>query len=76
MFDKLFGWGKKKEGPSRHNGTSSAGPDIPFGRYSDNNKPAAKVNRWTEADKLFKEKNIPTALMHFLNTCGMIRHKM
>jgi hypothetical protein len=49
MFDKLFGWGKKKEEPQR-------GPDIPFGRYSDNNKPVAKVNRWTDADKLFKEK--------------------
>jgi hypothetical protein len=49
MFDKLFGRNKKKEAP---------GPDpgIPFGRYSDNNKPVAKVNRWSEADSLFKEK--------------------
>ncbi len=49
MFEKLFGRGKKKEEPP-------AGPDIPFGRYSDNNKPLAKVNRWTDADTLFKEK--------------------
>ncbi len=49
MFDKLFGRGKKKEEPQ-------AGPEIPFGRYSDNNKPAAKVSRWTDADSLFKEK--------------------
>src|SRR6185369_1917022 len=49
MFDKLFGRGKKKEGPSPD-------PGIPFGRYSDNNKPAAKVTRWTDADNLFKEK--------------------
>ncbi|NOT50417.1 MAG: hypothetical protein HOP10_03965 [Chitinophagaceae bacterium] len=49
MFDKLFGRGKKKE-------ESKSGPDIFFGRYSDNNKPLAKVNRWTEADNLFKEK--------------------
>jgi hypothetical protein len=47
MLDKLFGWGKKKEVPE---------PAIFFGRYSDNNKPVAKVNRWTEADSLFKEK--------------------
>jgi hypothetical protein len=49
MLEKLFGWGKKKEVPP-------AGPDIPFGRYSDNNKPVVKVTRWTDADNLFKEK--------------------
>src|SRR5258708_20789565 len=46
MLDKLFGRGKKKE----------QDPQISFGRYSDNNKPVAKVNRWTDADNLFKEK--------------------
>ena len=49
MFDKIFGWGKKKEGEQDD-------PGIYFGRYSDNNKPVAKVNRWTDADNLFKEK--------------------
>ena len=49
MFDKLFGRGKKKV-------ESRAAPDIVFGRYSDNNKPVAKANRWTDADNLFKEK--------------------
>ena len=49
MFDKLFGRGKKKEEAPHE-------PEIPFGRYSDNNKPAAKVSRWTDADSLFKEK--------------------
>ena len=49
MFDKLFGRNKKKE-------ESPPVPDIPFGRYSDNNKPMVRVNRWTDADKLFKEK--------------------
>ncbi len=49
MFDKLFGRGKKKV-------ESQAAPDIVFGRYSDNNKPVSKVNRWTDADNLFKEK--------------------
>ena len=49
MLDKLFGWGKKRK-------EATAGPDIPFGRYSDNNKPLAKVARWTDADNLYKEK--------------------
>lgn len=56
MFDKLFGWGKKKGGPE---------PDILFGRYSDNNKPVAKINRWTDADKLFKEKKYPESFDAF-----------
>lgn len=46
VFNKLFGWGKKKE----------EDPDIPFGRYSDNNKSLVKVGRWTHADNLFREK--------------------
>ncbi len=58
MLDKLFGWGKKKEEPQ-------AQPDIPFGRYSDNNKPMAKVARWTDADNLFKEKKYPESLDAF-----------
>jgi hypothetical protein len=55
MFDRLFGRSKKKEEPQ-------AGPGIPFGRYSDNNKPVAKVNRWTDADTLYKEKKYPESL--------------
>ncbi|MBL7721940.1 MAG: hypothetical protein JNK98_08105 [Chitinophagaceae bacterium] len=58
MFDKLFGWGKKKA-------AQQAEPEISFGRYSDNNKPLAKVNRWTDADNLFKEKKYPESLDAF-----------
>jgi len=58
MFDKLFGRGKKKAG-------QQAEPEISFGRYSDNNKPLAKVNRWTDADNLFKEKKYPESLDAF-----------
>ena len=58
MFDKLFGWGKKKDEPG-------SGPDIVFGRYSDNNKPVAKVNRWTDADNLFKEKKYTDSIDAF-----------
>lgn len=48
MLDKIFSWGKKRP--------EIREPDIQFGRYSDNNKAVSKVNRWTEADNLFKEK--------------------
>lgn len=60
MFDKLFGRGKKKE-------ETQADPAIPFGRYSDNNKPLAKVNRWTDADNFFKEKKYPESLDAFFD---------
>jgi hypothetical protein len=57
MFDKLFGRSKKKD--------EQPGPAIPFGRYSDNNKPVAKVNRWTDADNLFKEKKYTESIDAF-----------
>src|SRR6266498_5461344 len=47
MLEKLFGRNKKK---------TETGPAISFGRYSDNNKPVEKVNRWNDADSLFKGK--------------------
>ena len=58
MFDKLFGRNKRKE-------DTEDKPDILFGRYSDNNKPVAKVNRWAEADSLFKEKKYPESIDAF-----------
>lgn len=60
MLGKLFGKGKKKDIPQ-------AGPELPFGRYSDNNKPTAKVNRWTDADNLFKEKKYPESMDAFFD---------
>lgn len=60
MFDRLFGKGKKKDG-------SGAAPAISFGRYSDNNKPVAKTNRWTDADNLFKEKKYPESIDAFFD---------
>lgn len=60
MFDKLFGRGKKKD-------NSQADPSISFGRYSDNNKPLPKVNRWTDADNLFKEKKYTESLDAFFD---------
>ena len=46
MLEKLFGWFSKKD---------VVIPNIRFGRYSDNNKTVAKIARWSEAEKLFKE---------------------
>ena len=57
VFDKLFGWVRKKE----------EDPAIPFGRYSDNNKSVQKVQRWTDADELFREKE-------YLNAQGIFLH--
>jgi hypothetical protein len=58
MFDRIFGRGKNREEPE---------PNIFFGRYSDNNKPAVKINRWTEADNLFREKKYPESLDAFFD---------
>ena len=55
VFDKLFGWVRKKE----------EDPPIPLGRYSDNNKSVQKVQRWTDADELFKEKEFLKSIEAF-----------
>jgi hypothetical protein len=57
VLDKLFGWGKKKVEE----------PSIPFGRYSDNNKTVEKVNRWTDADNLFKKQQYHDSVEAFLD---------
>ena len=57
VFDKLFAWRKKKK----------VVPDIPFGRYSDNNKTISKVTRWTDGDNLFKEKKYHESLDAFFD---------
>lgn len=57
VFDKLFGWVRKKE----------EDPAIPFGRYSDNNKSVQKVQRWTEAEELFKEKEYIKSIEAFFD---------
>lgn len=60
MFAKLFGRGKQKP-------AEETDPGIVFGRYSDNNKPPAKVNRWTDADNLFKDKKYPESFDAFFD---------
>ena len=66
VFDKLFAWRKKKK----------IVPDIPFGRYSDNNKKVAKVSRWTEGDNYSNNKNTMKAWMPFLITCEMMNNRI
>ena len=58
MLDKLFSWGKKKDNPL---------PDIQFGHYSDNNKSVEKTARWSEADKLFKERKYHESINVFFD---------
>jgi hypothetical protein len=58
MFDKIFAWFRKKAEPR---------PDIVFGRYSDNNKTISQVNRWTDADNLFKERKYQQSIDAFFD---------
>jgi hypothetical protein len=50
MLDKIFSWSKKKT-------EEESEPEIDFGRYSDNNKSLEKVEKWNEAEALFKQKD-------------------
>jgi hypothetical protein len=60
MLEKIFSWSKKKieEEPE---------PGIQFGRYSDNNKSVAKVEKWNEAESLFKQKKYFESLTAFFD---------
>ena len=60
MLDKIFSWSKKK--PEEEH---EPDPDIIFGRYSDNNKSVAKVEKWTTADTLFKQKRYHESISAF-----------
>jgi hypothetical protein len=60
MFEKLFNWGKKEA-----SNPQIIQPSIPFGRYSDNNKPKATVAKWADADNLFKEKKYTESIQAF-----------
>ena len=58
MLDKIFKRSKKTEAVEND-------PGLLFGRYSDNNKPVAKVEKWNEADALFKEKKFKESITVF-----------
>jgi hypothetical protein len=61
MFGKIFSWSKKKEEGEIEE------PDIRVGRYSDNNKPVEKVEKWNKADTLFKEKKYRQSIAAFFD---------
>ncbi len=63
MLDRIFKKFRRKD-------PLTDGPDISFGRYSDNNKSVSKVNRWTEADTFFKDKKYPEGLDAFFDYLG------
>ena len=63
MLEKIFTWSKKKE----EGEVEVAAPRLQFGRYSDNNKPVAKVARWNNADTLFKEKKWHESIAAFFD---------
>ncbi|MFL5811254.1 MAG: hypothetical protein ACJ749_17160, partial [Flavisolibacter sp.] len=60
MLDKIFSWSKKKT-------EEEAEPGIRFGRYSDNNKSVEKVDRWNDAEALFKEKKYFESISAFFD---------
>ena len=60
MLDKIFSWSKRKT-------EEEAEPGIQFGRYSDNNKSVEKVDRWNEAERLFKEKKYHESVEAFFD---------
>ncbi len=47
MLEKIFNWTKKRA-------EEQVQPQRQFGRYSDNNKPVEKVEKWNQAETLFK----------------------
>lgn len=62
MLEKIFSWSKKKEEEEE-----TAEPSIQFGRYSDNNKPIDKVEKWNKAESLFKEKKWSESIAAFFD---------
>ncbi len=58
MLDKIFSWSRKKT-------EEESVPETQFGRYSDNNKTVDKVEKWNEAEALFKEKKYAESIACF-----------
>lgn len=61
MLDKIFSWTKKKTEEETEE------PGIVFGRYSDNNKSLEKVEKWNQAEALFKEKKFFESIQAFFD---------
>ncbi len=61
MLERIFKRPKKQKPPVIKE------PAIIFGRYSDNNKPVVKVNKWNEAESLFKAKKYTASITAFFD---------
>lgn len=59
MLEKFFRRSRKTVAPAE--------PAIPFGRYSDNNKPVGKVTRWKESETLYREGKYPESFDAFFD---------
>ncbi len=64
MLERIFKRPKKKEELKI---IEPVEPNIKFGRYSDNNKPLKKVERWNEAESFFKEKKYAESIEIFFD---------
>jgi hypothetical protein len=62
MLEKFFSWTSRKKGKE-----GEGDPAIVFGRYSDNNKPVEKVEKWNQSEVLFKEKKFHESLSAFFD---------
>lgn len=62
LLDKLFGWNQP---PTQNPSSEPDAQAIRFGRYSDNNKPKAKIQKWYEAEDLFKAQQWNESLAAF-----------
>lgn len=63
MLEKIFNRTKKKDDEE----AIPVKPSIQFGRYSDNNKPIEKVEKWNRADLFFKEKKWAESIAAFFD---------
>lgn len=63
MLEKIFSWSKKKEEAESTTGELTR----LFGRYSDNNKPLSKVEKWNQSEALFKEKKYKESILAFFD---------
>src|SRR5206468_7176723 len=73
MLDRIFSWSKKKT-------EEEAEPGILFGRYSDNNKTVEKVEKWNEAELLFRDKKYFDSIAAFFDylrddETGNVKHR-
>jgi hypothetical protein len=65
-INALLGKKNEKDGNALHAGAVDL-DKIKAGRYSDNNKPVQKINRWHDAEELYKAKQYKESLTAFFD---------